>query len=73
MAENYYNELDPAGKGKFDKALEETGVKLLGSSAKSMGGWWLLKSTKLVIERYLQAVQCFKAVCLFDSEFCLVI
>jgi len=41
----------------------------LGSSAKSMGGWWLLKSTELVIERYLQAVQCFKAVCLFDSEF----
>lgn len=44
-----------------------------GSSAKSVGGRWLFKSTKLVIERYLQAVQCFKAVCLFDSEFCLVI
>ncbi len=27
-----------------------------GSSAKSMGRWWLLKSTKLVIERYLQAI-----------------
>ncbi len=45
----------------------------IGSSAKSMGGRWLFKSTKLVIERYLQAVQCFKAVCLFDGEFCLVI
>ena len=53
----------------------ETGLQEIfnGSSAKSMGRWWLLKSTKLVIERYLQAIQCFKAVCLFDSEFCLVI
>jgi|GEM_PF-4404685 len=52
--------LEP-GRHILNSKDESHTVKKCGSSAKSVGGWRLFKPSKLVIECYLQAVQCFKA------------
>jgi len=46
---------------------------IIGSSAKSVGLWWLLKCAELMIQRYLQTFHRLKTVRFSDSEFCFVV